>query len=124
MNRSQRLGLFALIFLATLFAALSGCGPKKLDEESSGAMEQAIERAKTKTDHEALAARYEKEANALMEKATRHEKMASAYRKTDNPKFGGDAARHCLSMVSYFREAAVENQELAKMHRQMAGELG
>lgn len=123
MNRSWLLGS-ALGFIFVMIALIGGCGQKRLHEVGGMPMEQAIEEANTRADHEALADHYQQEADALMEKAETHEKMAEKYAKTDYPKLGmeGEGERHCRSLARKYREAAEENLALAKMHRQLAEE--
>lgn len=86
-----------------------------------GDIDKMIEGAKTKTDHEALAAHYEAEAKALETKAADHGKMAEAYDRAGRyPAAKGGGVQHCNSLVFKYREAAQENRELAKMHHELA----
>jgi hypothetical protein len=86
-------------------------------------MDTMIQSATTKADHEALATHYEQEAQALQAKAADHRRMAQAYFKS-----GGYAVtktnltQHCDALVTTYQEAARENLELAKQHRQLAEE--
>ncbi len=85
-------------------------------------LEQAVEQATTPAEHAAVAARYEEEANKLLKLARRHENLAEIYEKTDNPKMGGNSARHCRKIAAHLREVANEMSSLAEMHREMAGQ--
>ena len=87
-------------------------------------MEQLIESAKTKADHEALAAHYEAEAQALQEKANTHKRMSAAYRIMPSKGGAGGFTAHCDRLIARYEEAAKENLELATLHRQMAAEAG
>ena len=93
------------------------------DQAPSSAMEQQIIGAKSKADHEVLAAQYEQEAKGLQAKAQEHKQMAKAYDKADGY-FGSkgkfDMARHCNNIAQKYEDAAKENLALAKMHRSMA----
>jgi hypothetical protein len=89
-----------------------------------------VESARTKADHEALAAHYEQEAKELQDKAARHERTAKAYAR-DPYRASGPRSRptpppspfqHCEALASSYRKAAAENLELAKVHRQLAEE--
>lgn len=87
-------------------------------------LEEMIVTAKTKKDHEALAAYYEAEAKALELKAEQHQKLAKGYEESGGyEKIKGAMLQHCNAMIRKFGEAADEYLALAKMHHQMAEEL-
>ncbi|MGR9099159.1 MAG: hypothetical protein ACU826_01200 [Gammaproteobacteria bacterium] len=111
--------LFAGLLILGLSAA--GCTDKMSKRESRQTFTESVEQAQTSSDHEAVAAKYEKDAKALLKKAAKHERLAAVYERTDNPKMtmGADAARHCRSIARKLREAAAESSALAEMHRQM-----
>jgi hypothetical protein len=114
------LGLTAVLLIAV--ALVTERGAWSIDQQHPiGDIEKMIERAKTKADHEALAAYYEAEAKALEVKSPDHEKMGKAYEKAGGyPAVKGGAVQHCNSLASKYREAAQENWDLAKMHRELA----
>jgi len=86
-----------------------------------GDIDKMIEGAKTKSDHEALAAHYEAEAKALEAKAADHQEQAKAYERAGRyPAVKGGGVQHCNSLVFKYRDAAQENRELAKMHHELA----
>ena len=85
-------------------------------------MERAVEQARTREDHEAIAATYERKAARMLKMARHHERLADVYARTDNPKMAGDSARHCRNIARRLREAAEEMQSLARMHRQLGGQ--
>ena len=86
-------------------------------------MDTMIQSATTKADHEALAMHYEQEAKALQAKAAEHRAMAQAYAKSGAfVRTKSNLLQHCDTLASKYREAAEENLELAKQHRQLAGE--
>jgi hypothetical protein len=103
-------------------AVLTACAPgqpyRATGEQSLG---EAIAKAKTKADHEALAARYEREAEALRAKAEQHRRIAGYYRQ-----YGGrllvrkSLMEHYLRLATDYWEAAEEKLSLAKLHRQLA----
>ena len=88
----------------------------------SSSMEQNILAAKSKADHEALAAQYENEAKELQAKAQAHKEMGKAYEKAGYFGPGGkfDTVRHCNNLAQKYEDAAKENFALAKMHRSLA----
>ena len=104
-----------VVGLLTLVGACSPIGKMTHD------MDKAILGASTKADHEALAAHYEQEAKALQAKAVEHDIMAASYSKPGyaaSPK--ADLPQHCRQLASRYREAARENLELARSHRELA----
>ncbi|QSA98096.1 hypothetical protein [Methylococcus sp. EFPC2] len=111
----------ALLTVALTLGLLEGCAqsnPHPMD------MTVAVQSAKTKTDHEALAAHYEqaaKEADAMVEE---HQQILADFKKDphDYPKsyLGGNFESHCQRLIDIYERAAAENREMAKMHRQMA----
>lgn len=82
-------------------------------------LEQAVEQARTPSDHNTVAARYEAEAERLLRMAQRHENMARIYEETDNPKLTGNA-EHCRRIAKHLRTVAEEMKALAQSHRRMA----
>lgn len=117
-----------LVATSILGMALGACAERTARPEREHrhghdmmSLEQAA-RARTPADHEAVAARYEREANKLLKSARYHERLAETYAKTDNPKMAADSARHCRAIARRLREAAEEMQSLARTHREMAGQ--
>lgn len=86
-------------------------------------MERAIENAKSKADHETLAAHYEQEAKMLNDKAEEHRRMAKAYGALAH-KAASTFGQHCEAIASKQEAVAQENLALAKLHRQLAEEAG
>jgi len=83
--------------------------------------EKMIEEAKTKADHEALAAYYEREAQALHEKAKYYQQMAAqdrwrggAYRMFYAPRYD--------ALAREYQAAQEENLKQAKRHRELASD--
>lgn len=79
----------------------------------------------TTADNNAEAARFDKDAAALDTKAEQHARMAALYRALIS---GGSKqentyrslANHCDRLAELYRQAAIENREMAKSHRMMA----
>ena len=113
-----------LIFGGIVSALLVWSAFISLDAVAGAAMEQMIENAKTKEDHETIAKHYEDEANALQAKVEEHKKMSAAYRIMASGK-GGVAGfvAHCDKLIAGYEEMAAENRELAKLHHQFAEKL-
>jgi len=86
-------------------------------------LDRLIMEARSKADHENLAQYFEQEAQALQEKADRHQKLAEDYEKGGSyEKVKGFMLQHCNAMIRIYRQGAEENLALAKMHRQLAAE--
>ena len=98
--------------------ALVGCA------EVPPAAVKKIEAAKTKADHEELAAYYEQEAKAAQAKAEQHLDQARRYRKGAPfvyPRATATALiEHCDSIANKYKEIADESAKLAKTHRDLA----
>ncbi|CAA9889826.1 conserved exported hypothetical protein [Candidatus Methylobacter favarea] len=108
----------SLIILLLAFGLLSACGemnPHPMD------MNQALQNAQTKADHEALAKHYEDVAQEMRLKAEEHKKLLKQYER--EPWLMGrqstDFGVHCQRLIDVYEKAAEENLEMAKMHRQM-----
>ena len=83
-------------------------------------MGQRITEAKTPADHEALAAVYEKEAQAARQKQAEHLQMRDAYAQIQVLRSKTGAIAHCNDIAKKYEEIAKENEALAKMHQEMA----
>ena len=111
-----------LNYLATvaLFALLVSCtiNPHPMD------MTQAVQSAKTRSDHEALAKHYEDAAKEMQAKVDEHKKMLSDYqaRRSLYSKQAGDLINHCQGLIRVYEQAAAENMSMAKLHREIAAE--
>lgn len=104
--------------VAALFSvgiALSGCAG--VSTTPSQELQQRIEAASTRSDHEALATHYTREAGIARATAVEHRKMAKLY-------IGGRGVAsmqaHCNSVVKSYESIAIEYDGMAASHRQMA----
>lgn len=124
MNRIQRwstMGLGAVLPAALL--VLSGCaveGPVK-----PAGLEQKIESARSRSDHEEIASLFEQQAGVDKAAAERHRGLARAYARSGNPRVPANPGMisHCENLARTYGQAADENLALAKMHRQAAAEV-
>jgi hypothetical protein len=81
----------------------------------------AIENARTRANHEALAESYEQEAEALRQKEEQHRKLLAAYEKSGGYEaVKGGMIQHCNYLIRKYHELVEENLAMAKMHRQAA----
>jgi hypothetical protein len=88
-------------------------------------MTQAVQSAKTRSDHEALAKHYEDAAKDMQAKAEEHKKLLTQYeaRKTLYGKEAQSLISHCQGLVRIYEQAAKENLSMARSHREMASEM-
>jgi len=87
-------------------------------------MTQAVQNAKTASDHDALAKHYEDAAKEMRAKAADHKKMLAQY-EAKKSLYGRQAQTmisHCQGLVRIDEQAAAENVGMAESHRQMAKE--
>lgn len=111
-------GTLAALLVATL--SVGGCATEAPKKPSG--IEQRIQNARTTADHEEIASQYEKQAEVDKATARMHLGMANTYKyyagpKNTNP---GAFAAHCNNLAKLYQQAADENLELAKLHREVA----
>jgi hypothetical protein len=106
--------------LLAVFGLLASCtiNPHPMD------MTQAVQSAKTRSDHEALARHYEVARKEMQGKAEEHKKLLAQYeaRKSLYGKQAQSLISHCQGLVRVYEQAAAENMSMAETHRQMAAE--
>ena len=99
--------------------ALSGCAG--LATAPSPALQQQIEAARTRADHEALVKFYNGEAATARAKAAEHRKMATSYQgMIAGGRGSGNMPAHCNAIASSFESIATQFDGMAADHRQMA----
>lgn len=88
-------------------------------------MPEAILKAKTRCDHEALAKLYEDAAKEIQSKIKEHKKMLESYGSItfDYGKEALALQSHCKSLISSYEQAAKANMDMADSHRAMASEI-
>lgn len=102
-----------------LSVVLAGCasGPNAPSPE----LQQRIEAARTRSDHEALVTYYKEEAAAARARATEHRKMAKGYQGMVSAGRGGASMpAHCNAIVRNYESIALEYEGMAESHQQMA----
>ncbi|MDD4906776.1 MAG: hypothetical protein PHD39_11545 [Methylobacter tundripaludum] len=107
--------LISLFLTLGLLAACAEMSPHPMD------MSQAVQNAKTKADHEALAEHYEEAAKEMQLKVDEHKKLLSQY-ESKSYLYGRQAQSfkdHCQWLINAYEKAAEENLSMAKLHRQM-----
>lgn len=119
----RRIGTSAVVAaLAGVAMALTGCATQAPTAPVS--VEQRIETASSRVDHEDLASRYEDQAALNAAAAQRHRGYAAIYRKNTSPRSGPEVhlamAMHCENLARTLQQTADENLALAKLHRELA----
>ncbi len=106
--------------LLSMFGLLLSCAinPHPMD------MTQAVQNAKTRSDHEALAKHYEDAAKEMQAKAEEHKQLIAQY-QANRSLYGKQyqsLVSHCQGLMRIYEQAAAENMSMAESHRQMAAE--
>lgn len=130
MSRNQRwLVLGTGTFFAAAVLALGGC-PAEGPVKPSG-LEQKIEAARTRADHQEIASIYEQQADVERKAMEWHRNLARSYEPggvRNEPMVGGvrrgnqSLIAHCENLARIYQQAAEENLALAREHRQLAAE--
>ncbi len=87
-------------------------------------MTQAVQSAKTRADHEALAVHYENMAQEMREKMQKHKRMLEQY-EAESYHYGrqaDDLKGHTQALIRFYEQAAEANMNMAASHRKMAAE--
>jgi hypothetical protein len=79
-----------------------------------------VAEARTKADHQALAAHFHQEAEELRTKQKEHEDLGFNYLHSRGVKFDPSTAEHCMKMASGYALVAANADELARTHEEMA----
>jgi hypothetical protein len=108
--------LIPLFLTLGLFAACAEMKPHPMD------MTQAVQNAKTKADHEALAKHYDEAADDMQAKVDEHKKLLAHYEKEPYlyPKQTPSMTAHCQMLINAYQSAVEENRAMADGHRSMA----
>lgn len=107
--------LITLLLALGLLAACSAVNPHPMD------MSQAVQRATTTADHEALAKHYDEAAAEMQLKVDEHKKLLSQY-ESQSYLYGRqaeDLKAHCQELVMVYEKAVDANRKMAELHRQM-----
>lgn len=109
----QRAGSVLLLCIV-----LAGCAGNP--KPPSAELQQQIESARTRADHEALAAHYDRQADAARTSAAEHRQMAKTYALMIG--IGRSAASipaHCEALVTKYEGIAADYERIASDHRRM-----
>lgn len=113
LNSSRRI---ASAFLLSVLVAGCASGPNAPPTD----LLQRIESARSRDDHEALAAYYDREASAARASAIAHRKMATSYQgMVGGGRGNANMPAHCNAIVRSREGIAAEYEGMAAAHRQM-----
>lgn len=109
---------FAVLAILGLLVSCAQMTPQPKD------MTQAVQNAKTSTDHKALAKRYEDAAKEMRAKVAEHQKLLKEYEEHSYlyGKRAQDLQAHCEGLIRYYEQAEKANLSMADIHRKMAAE--
>lgn len=121
---NKNLWLMPGVFAALLAVNLSLGGCTSGGSQKPPRLQEKIEDARTRADHEELAAYYEQEARSAQAKAQLHLDQAESYRRGAPfvyPRLTAPfLADHCVSIANKYKRVADENLKLAKSYRDLA----
>ena len=118
-NLKSSRGIVALLLLIGI--GLSGCAG--VVTAPSPALQQQIEGARSRADHEALVTHYNKEAATARAKATEHRQMGKSYQAAPAMgRGGGSMQAHCNSTANSYDEIASRYDAMAASHRELGVE--
>lgn len=117
-----------IIMLLACLGVVLGIGGI-LPSAHAAEIDQMISTAKTASDHEAIAAYYDKAAEQAKVRAAAHERMRNKYAESPSlqsagPGYARVGAKDCDVIQRSYLNIADEDAGLAKMHREMAAKLG
>lgn len=109
--------------LLAAVVALSGCvaGEVQKSEVRAAPWTKAAA-ARTRADHEDLAAWYLREAESASERAAAHRKIRDGYASSPGFYDAAGMVGHCTNLVNHNAQAAKDNAALAELHRRLADE--
>ena len=109
--------------LLAVVLIVGGCAAGEVQQSRANvAPWTKVAAARTRADHENLAAWYLQEAAAASERAAAHRKLRDGYASSPRLYDGSGMVGHCTNLISQYEEAAGENTALAELHRRLAGE--
>ena len=115
----------ALVMTVTAFGQAPSTVQPKPEHLKKQQLNTLIATAKTPAEHERIAQYYQAKALDYSAQAKEHEAMIAAYKANtslSNEKNRASTISHCEYFVTTFKALAVNSQELAAMHEQMAKE--
>lgn len=109
--------------LLAIVLAISGCAVgevQKSEVRATSWTKAAV--ARTRTDHQELAAWYLREAESAKERAAVHRKIRDNYASSFSLYDVSGMVGHCTNLVNQYEQAAKDSAALAELHGRLAGE--
>ncbi len=117
----MRVSALILIILGSLVVLASCAQTGRIPTDAP----EAIKRASTRCDHEALAKYYEDAAKEMRAKVKEHRKILKSYESVTTGS-GNETSilqAHCRSLIEAYEQAANANLDMANFHRSIGGEV-
>jgi hypothetical protein len=115
----KRMMLVLAPALVLLIAVAALPNPQAFAQDQN--IEQMIENAKTPADYEAIAAYYDKQADAAQQQLDWHEKLYKTYKQ--NPRMS-TMQMHCHRLIALYKQQVKEDRVTADEYRHMAKKAG
>lgn len=116
--------LIPTVAVLLLGLALAGCASDPSPSSPSAQLQQQIEAARTRTDHESLAKYYETEAANATQRGIEHRKLAKTYNATaligrstgaaSMPAYHNELAKQADSNAAAYLGLSAEHQNMGK----------
>lgn len=114
---------YVLAGLLALVVAISGCATGEVQKSQvKEAPWKVAAAARTRTDHQELAAWYLREAESARERAAVHRKLRDSYASSFGLYDVTGMVGHCTNLVRQYDQAATDSAALAELHSRLAGE--
>ena len=115
--------LKSIIALAVVLGSITFTYVASGAADEWGDIEQRIRDAKTSADHQALATFYEKEAQKAHQLHSTHAAMAAAYSAARGMERKDQAGGDMAFVAKKYQEMAQQYENLAAIHKTMAGQV-
>lgn len=116
--------LATMVFAFTL-VALAGCTTEPVQSlpRQAAAPLPNLETARTRAEHEEIAAWYEREAKWANEQAVAHRRMLGIYASPEPGLSSVGFVEHCENLILGHQQTAGDNLALAMLHRHVAEDV-
>jgi hypothetical protein len=115
----------AMLVSACVLAELAGCAAapvQRLAQHDVAALPK-LETARSRADHEEIAAWYERKAGSADRQGAAHLRMRDAYAMADRGYDNAAVVAHCRNLILRYQQSAQDNLTLARLHRRVAEEV-
>lgn len=108
-----------ILIILSLLTSCASTNPHPMD------MTQAVQNARTRADHEALAKHYEDAVKEMQARVEEHKSMLGKYEENSSHygKQAQDLQAHCRNLINSYEQAVKANMDMAGAHRRMVLEI-